>query len=96
MPPEAWTGVGDAAAASLPTSSGRILPVRAPSRSTTCTKGGRGSREPRDELDRIARPRDDVVELALPQPHGLGADDVDGRDQLEARSLLHCAVMLTC
>ena len=52
-------------------------------------------REARHELGGVARMRDDVVELALPQAHGLDADDVDRRDELEALAL-HCAAILTC
>ncbi len=85
MPPEAWSGVGATAAATVRTSSGRARPERAPSRSTRWIRVAPARRESRREGDRVACLVDDLVVVATMEADGALAEDVHGRDHLDRR-----------
>ena len=65
------------------TSSGRTRPERAPSRSTRWIAPRARLGEAPRERDRLARPLDDVVVVALVQPHRALAEHVHGGDHLD-------------
>ena len=83
MPPEAWSGAGATASATTPHELGADAAAAGAVEVDEVDPACAGRGEARRERDRVARALDDVVVDSAVQPHGVVAEHVDGRDDLD-------------